>query len=144
MTIDPTNPVVALCAAGMEREGTPDEARRLFQEAWEARRDDYDASVAAHFLARHQGTPADTLHWNARAVRHAEVVPDGRANERFASLYLNLADSHAAMGELASAVTVLERAEASLDLLPSGGYRDFVAMGIRRLQLRLAAPPAAL
>ena len=27
--IDPTNPVVALCAAGMAAEGTPDEARRL-------------------------------------------------------------------------------------------------------------------
>jgi tetratricopeptide (TPR) repeat protein len=137
MAIDATNPVVALCAAGMDREGTPDEARRLFEEAWDARRDDYDASIAAHFLARHQATPADTLHWNALAVRHAEAVPGDRADELKASLYLNLGDSYAATGNIPAAIEAANRAVASLDLLPAGGYREFVEMGIRRLQQRL-------
>ena len=52
MSIDPINPVVLLCAAGMEREGEPEEARRLFQQAWDARRNDYEAAIAAHYLAR--------------------------------------------------------------------------------------------
>src|SRR5688500_12732661 len=71
---DPANTVVALCAEGMAAEGTPADARRLFERAWAARRDDYDAAIAAHFVARHQATPADALHWNALAVRHAEAV----------------------------------------------------------------------
>src|SRR5688572_5017024 len=113
--MDPTNPVVALCAAGMECDGTPDEARRLFEQAWEARRDDYDASVAAHFLARHQPTPEDALHWNALAVHHAEALRDGRGKDLFASLYLNLADSYAQTGQgtaaITAAATALERVE---------------------------------
>jgi hypothetical protein len=137
VTIDGTNPVVALCAAGMERDGTPDEARRLFEQAWEARQDDYDASIAAHFLARHQPTPEETLRWNAVAVRHAELVTDGRATELFASLYLNLADSLATTGETAAAIAASQTALERVELLPEGGYRDFVAMGIRRLRSRL-------
>lgn len=137
MIFDPTNPVVALCAAGMERDGTPDEARRLFEQAWDARRDDFDASVAAHFLARHQPTPEATLHWNAVAVRHAESVQDGRANELFASLYLNLADSYANTGDTEAAIAASATALERLDLLPPGGYREFVAMGIHRLRTRL-------
>jgi hypothetical protein len=137
MTIDAANPVVALCAAGMEREGTPAEARRLFEEAWAARRDDYDASVAAHFLARHQDAPAETLRWNALAVRHAEAVPDGRANELLASLYLNVADSYATVGQIDAATAAADKALRSLELLPAAGYRDFIAMGIQRLRHRL-------
>ena len=136
-TIDTTNPVVALCAEGMALEGTPDEARRLFERAWAARRDDYDAAIAAHFLARHQATPADTLHWNALAVRHAEAVPEHRADGFLASLDLNLADAQANVGDTAASAESVRRAAGHLSLLPPGGYRDFVAMGIRRLAARL-------
>ena len=135
--IDPTNPVVALCAEGMAREGTPAEARRLFEQAWAIRRDDYDAAVAAHFIARHQLTPADVLHWNALAVRHAEAVPNGRAAELMASLYLNLGDAHANLGDVAAGAEAVRRAADHLAALPPGGYREFVAMGIRRLAARV-------
>lgn len=137
--IDPNNPVVALCATGMQLEGTPEEARRCFEEAWAARRDDYDACIAAHFLARHQPTPRDTLRWNALAVRHAEAVPNGRAAALMASLYLNLGDSYANVGDFDAAVTAADKGAASLVSLPADGYRDFVEMGIRRLQQRLSA-----
>ena len=135
--IDPTNPVVALCAEGMAAEGTPDGARRLLEEAWEARRDDFDAAVAAHFLARHQSTPLETLRWNALAVRHAEAVSDSRAGALMASLYLNLGDSQANVGEVAAAAASAKRAEKHLDELPAGGYREFVALGVRRLRERV-------
>jgi hypothetical protein len=135
--IDPTNPVVALCAEGMAREGTPAEARRLFEQAWAIRRDDYDAAIAAHFIARHQLTPADVLHWNALAVRHAEAVPNGRAAELMASLYLNLGDAHANVGDVAAGAEAVRRAADHLAALPPGGYREFVAMGIRRLAARV-------
>ena len=145
MSMDVTNRVIALCAAGMDVEGTPDEARRLFEQAWALRSDDYDASVAAHFLARHQPTPEDTLRWNSLAVQHALAVPDGRANDLMASLYLNLADSYATVGRREEGLETARKALESLTLLPQGGYRDFVAMGIQRLRDRLGAvdDPAA-
>lgn len=123
----------------MSVEGTPDEARRLFEQAWSIRRDDFDAAIAAHFLARHQTTDAATLHWNALAVEHAESVPDDRCAELFASLYLNLGDSHARLGQREPARAAARRAAEHLATLPAGGYRDLVAMGIDRLTHRLDA-----
>lgn len=138
MEIDPTNPVVALCAAGMAVEGDSDAAQRLFAQAWDARTDDYDASIAAHFIARHQPNDADRLHWNALAAEHAERLQDGRARSLMASLYLNLADSLLVTGDLVAARDVVTRARARLADLPEDGYRDFVALGIGRVEVRLA------
>ncbi len=86
---------------------------------------------------RQQSTPAERLRWNALAVEHAHAVSDGRADELFASLYLNLADSHLALGDHADALAVSELAAANLGRLAPGAYRDFVARGIERLQARL-------
>ncbi|MDQ6611264.1 MAG: hypothetical protein M3Y64_02435, partial [Gemmatimonadota bacterium] len=63
MQFDSSNPVVALCVAGMRVDGEPAKARALFEQAWLLRQNDFDASVAAHFLARHQPSDQDTLHW---------------------------------------------------------------------------------
>jgi hypothetical protein len=134
---DATNPVVALCAEGMAVEGTPAEALRLFERAWAIRSDDFDAAVAAHFLARHQPTPEATLHWNALAVRHAEAVRDGREAALLASLYLNLGDAQANVGDAAAAAESARRADEHLAALPPGGYRDLVALGVRRLAARV-------
>ena len=137
MTVDPHNVVVALCAAGMAIEGDVPAARRLFEQAWEAHRDDYEASIAAHFLARHQTTAEDRLAWNIRAARHAEVVADDRTREFKASLYLNLADAYLAVGDSAEARATIGRAAERLDDLPMDGYRDFVKRGIDGLVRRL-------
>jgi len=137
MPIDPKNQVVLLCAAGMERDGEPDEARRLFQQAWDARRNDYDAAIAAHYLARHQLSPHETLRWNSLAVTHAERVADGRTTELFPSLYLNLASSLTALGRLDEARAIIARAKQHLESLRADGYRDFLAHGIDRLKARL-------
>ena len=136
-TIDPSNPVVALCAEGMAAEGTPAEARRLFEQAWAARRDDYEAAIAAHFLARHQVNAADTLYWNALAVRHAEAVPGARTAGFMASLYLNLGDAQANIGDTVAARAAVRRAAAHVAALAPGGYRELVALGIRRLAERV-------
>ena len=121
----------------MAVEGNTSEALGLFEQAWAARQDDYDACIAAHFLARHQPTVGATLHWNLVAVRHAEAVSDGRALEFMASLYLNLGDASMKVGDHATALDAAERARSSLLAVPAGGYHDFVEYGIRRLEDRL-------
>lgn len=137
MNIDPDNPVVALCAAGMAVDGDSSAALPLFEQAWLARRDDYDACIAAHFVARHQATPEETLRWNALAVHHAERVPDGRAAEFLPSLYLCLGDALANLGRYTEATDAASAGRAHLADVPNGGYRDFVMNGISRLESRL-------
>ena len=89
-------------------------------------------------MARHQATPADTLHWNRVAAEHAEAVADGRADILLASLYLNLGDSCLACGRVGEAAEVAGRGVAAVQHLPPGGYREFVADGLRRLLARIA------
>lgn len=141
MNIDPGNPVVCLCAAGMAVEGNAAEALALFEQAWAARRDDYDASIAAHFLARHQTSPEATLHWNVLAVRHAEAAADDRTEAFMASLYLNLADASANVGHREAALAAAATARSRLTAVPAGGYRDFIEYGVNRLEQRLTSSP---
>jgi hypothetical protein len=140
MTIDPTNPVVALCARGMAIEGDAAQARALFEQAWSERRNDYDACIAAHFVARHQADAEATLHWNSVAVRHAEAVMDESVVEFMASLYLNLADSYAALGRDAEANAAAVAARTHLAAVPAGGYRDFIEYGIDRVVNLMVSP----
>ena len=138
MPIDADNPVAKLCAEGMAVEGDAEAASALFAQAWEARRDDYDAAIAAHFVARHQPTPEATLHWNALALEHAERVGDDRVADLLPSLYLNLGDSYRLVGRTEDAETWAARAASALETLPAGGYKDFVSFGTQRLIERLA------
>jgi hypothetical protein len=137
--IDGDNPTARLCVAGMMVDGDPPAARTYFARAWDARRDSYDASIAAHFLARHQPTAEDTLHWNEVAVAHAEAVPGDRAYPLLASLYLNLGDSYLAVGRRADAALATARGLAALRHLGTDGYGAFVTQGLERLQARLSA-----
>ncbi len=140
MSFDPDNPVIRLCAAGMEVDGEPTRALALFEQAWAARRDDFDASVAAHFVARHQATPRATLEWNERALKHAEAVTDDRAATLLPSLCLNLAESYRLDARLEKAEALAQRGYRSLEALPDDdGYARFVRAALDRLLHRLRA-----
>lgn len=64
--IDIDNQVVKLCVEGMqaEAEGRFADARTCFEQAWDVRQNDFDACIAAHYMARHQDTLERILHWN--------------------------------------------------------------------------------
>ena len=130
--MDPDNPVVKLCTAGMtaEGEGRRPEAKALFEQAWAASRDDYEACIAAHYVARHQGTPEATLEWNERALTRADAVADGRVRDFYPSLYLNYAHSLETLGLAGEAYRYYSLAAAKLDDLPPGGYAELVRSGV--------------
>jgi hypothetical protein len=69
--------------------------------AWEARQDDYDACIAAHYLARFQDSPEESLRWNQLALQHANLVGDDRVKDFYPSLYLNLGRSYEVLGNQA-------------------------------------------
>ncbi len=137
--MDPQNPVVQLCAAGMEAEnaGQLDAAQALFQRAWSIRKDDFDASIAAHFLARHQADPAVALAWHQRALDYAAQADPASVREFYPSLYLNLGWSHEQLGEISQAQTNYCLGAAHLVDLPDTPYSAVVRRGLHMAQQRM-------
>ena len=103
--MDLNNPVIKLCLGGSRAEfaGRPDEARALYLQAWQAARDDFEACVAAHYMARFQEDPQMDLQWNQEALIRAEAVGDERVRSFYPSLYVNLGRAHERLGNWAEA-----------------------------------------
>jgi tetratricopeptide (TPR) repeat protein len=103
--MDVNNPVVKLCVAGAqaEFEGRLGDARALYNEAWEAARDDYEACIAAHYVARFQQSAEDALRWNQEALDRAGAVDPDQVRDFYPSLYLNMGHSHEVLGNQAEA-----------------------------------------
>ena len=137
--MDPNNPVVKLCAQGIEVEmkGRRDEARSLFLQAWELRQDDVDACIAAHYLARHQESPAETLRWNELALTHAISAPADSVRSFYPSLYLNLGKSFEDVGDTSRARELYEQGEQCIQDAPDGGYGEMVRQGLRNALQRV-------
>jgi hypothetical protein len=131
---DPENIVVQLCVQGMqaETEGRDARARDLFLQAWEAAEDDYDACIAAHYLARHQPTPQEALHWNQECLNRAIRVGDDRVRSFYASLHGNMARAHRDLGQMDRAREHFESAAQHIDEVPAGPHQQ-------RLRYRIAA-----
>lgn len=140
--IDPNNPVVQLCQAGMQAEAQNrmDEARALFQRAWDARQNAFDACIAAHYLARHQDNLEDTLLWNQQALDQAAKVRDGSVQDFYPSLYLNLGFSYEMLGNRSEARACYLHAADRLQILLSGPYKEMVQGGIIEGLRRTAEP----
>jgi tetratricopeptide (TPR) repeat protein len=132
--MDPNNPIIKLCADGMQAEaiGRYDEARLLFAQAWEQSKDDYEACIAAHYVARHQKTPEEILHWNKVALDRADAVNDERVLGFYPSLYLNMRKAHEDLGNWEEAKRHYELAAAKMSNLSQGRYGDVVRDGLNR------------
>ncbi len=96
--MDTNSRTTQLCIAGTQAEY----ARRLYREAWEAAADDYDACIAAHYVAHLELDAAQALRWNLEALTRAQRVPE-RTADFLASLYVNLGRSYELLGDLAEA-----------------------------------------
>jgi tetratricopeptide (TPR) repeat protein len=103
--VDTHNPVINLCIKGTQAEfaGRLDKARALYWQAWEAAQNDFEACIAAHYVARHQPRPEDALIWNQVALARAEAVGDERVESFYPSLYVNLGHSYETLGQLTEA-----------------------------------------
>lgn len=110
--MDPDNPVIRLCTEGTraEFERRIDDAHALYLRAWQIARDDYEACIAAHYVARHQQDPNETLRWNRIALERAEASGDDRLRLFYPSLYVNMGSAHELMGNLEAAREFYARA----------------------------------
>lgn len=124
MNID--NPVIKLCIEGTQAEfqGHIEKARGLYQMAWEAAQDDYEACIAAHYVARHQENHSDKLHWNQIALDKAKSVTDARVQEFYPSLLLNMGQSYELLGNSNEAKRYYDLA-AELGVIHQGETKRF-------------------
>lgn len=93
MEFNPANPIVKLClqAMDMEEKGKPEEAGRLFLEAWHKATGDFEKFTAAYYLARYQENASEKLKWYETALQFALKINDNTVHSALASLYLNIA-----------------------------------------------------
>jgi len=140
MEVNPNNPVVKLCSEGLAAEmaGKVAEALDLYTRAWDARKDDYDACIAAHYVARLQKTPEDALRWNRQSLNAAKSVGEERVGGFYPSLYLNMGKSHEDLGNFDEARRYYRLAEAKLGVLGEGPYADTVRKGVTSALMRVA------
>lgn len=120
MSIDPENPIVKLCAKGIEEEmsGNIAVAGDLYHQAWEQKTSDFEAAIVAHYIARIQTTTEDVLDWNLKALSHADKVGNESVQAFYPSLYLNIGKAYEDMGDMAKARKNYESGMEKVNLLP--------------------------
>lgn len=105
MEFNPNNKVVKLCVQGMEMEekGKPEEASKLFLQAWHEATNDFEKFTASHYVARHQKNCADQLKWLETGLEFALKLDDDAVKGAFPFLYSDIAKCYEELADLDSA-----------------------------------------
>jgi tetratricopeptide (TPR) repeat protein len=116
MEFNPNNHIIKLCIQGMamEDKGKPEEASKLFSQAWNEATNDFEKFMAAYYVARHQKNVADTLHWLQTALQLALEINSDSVNGALSSLYLKIAKCYEELNDHAHAKKNYELADASI------------------------------
>ncbi|MBV8389462.1 MAG: hypothetical protein JO080_06660 [Mucilaginibacter sp.] len=133
MLFDPQNPINQLCARGMmsEGEGKPQEAAKLFSQAWNEAGNSTEKFIAAHYVARHQSTVADKLKWDETALNLALEIDNSELKAMYPSLYLNIAKCYEDLKDYVKATENYQWAFQYTVFLPYDGYGDMIRAGIK-------------
>lgn len=139
MNLEPDNHVVKLCTQGMDIEGKPEEASKLFIQAWNEAINDFERFIAAHYIARHQKSITDKLKWDETALHLALEIKDNDVSGAYPSLYLNIAKCYEDLGDVENAEKNYQLALSFTDRLADDGYGNMIKggilNGIKRLKL---------
>ena len=113
MEFNPNNNVVKLClqGMGMEEKDKPEEAGKLFHQAWNEATNDFEKFIAAHYVGRHQKNVSDK--WTETALQFALKINNDIVASAFPSLYLNIAKCYEDLGDLDKAKKNYELANSS-------------------------------
>ena len=101
MDFNPNNNIVKLCLHGMDLEGKskPEEASRIFLQAWNDATNDFEKFIAAHYVTRHQKSVADKLKWAEASLLLAIKINNDYVKGIFPSLYTNIAKCYEESGD---------------------------------------------
>ena len=101
MEFSPSNKIVQFCIQGMamEDQGKPDEASKLFHQAWNKASNDFEKYLAAYYIARHQEDVRDKLKWLEMSLALAIKVNSVAATSAFPNLYSSIAKCYDELGD---------------------------------------------
>ena len=113
MEFDPRNNIIQLCVRGMgmEEKGEPQEAKRVFLQAWDEATNDFEKFTAAYYAARHQETVRERLEWLESSLRHALKINDVTVNAAFPALFRSIAKCYEELGDADNAKKNFDLAE---------------------------------
>lgn len=102
MEFNQNNPLVRLCLQGiaLEKQDKPEEASKVFLQAWDEATDDFEKFIAAHYVARHQPNVADQLKWLETDLQLALKINDDTVKSAFAPLYTHIAKCYEELGQI--------------------------------------------
>jgi len=105
MEFNPNNNIVKRCIQGMDMEekGKPEEASKLFLQAWNEATNDFEKFIAAYYVARHQKNIPDKLNWLETALQLVLKINNHSVNGALPSLYLNIAKCYEDLSDLDNA-----------------------------------------
>ena len=123
MDFDPNNNVVKLCLQGMDMEGKskPEEASKLFLQAWNEATNDFEKFLAAHYIARHQKNVSDKLKWLETGLQLALKINNDSVNGALPSLYLKIAKCYEDLSDIGNAKKNYELSNSFKDKLSDNG-----------------------
>ena len=137
VALDLDNPIIRILSSAAPLEATqPETARQLYLRAWETATDDYEACMAAHYVARIQDDAEERYRWNSIALERAGR--DVRAIPFLPSLHLNMGRSFEDLGRVAEARLSYRSAREALRDLPVDPYRATLEEAIARALRRVA------
>ena len=87
----------------LEEKGKPEEASRLFLQAWNEATNDFEKFIAAHYVARHQKNVSDKLKWLETVLQLALKINNDSVKGAFASLYVSIAKCYEDLNDLNNA-----------------------------------------
>jgi len=101
MEFNPDNTIVKLCIQGMgiEEKGKPEEASKLFLQAWNESTNDFEKFLASHHMARRQNNVSDKLAWLETTLQFAQKINSDAVNSALPSLYLNISKCYEALND---------------------------------------------
>ena len=102
MEFNPNNNIVKRCLQGMvlEEKGKPEEAGRIFIQAWNEATNDFEKFLTAYYAARHQENISDKLKWLEMSLQFALKINDDSVKSAYPSLYLNIAKCYQDLSDL--------------------------------------------
>lgn len=114
----------------MKEAESPQEARQLYEEAWDEAATNFEKFIAAHYLARVQPGTREKLFWDETALSFALLEKPEMINTYLPSLYLNIGKCYEDLGETALACSNYNSAAGFLAFLPDDGYGKMIASGV--------------
>jgi rifampin ADP-ribosylating transferase len=100
---------------GMEEKDQPEEASKLFLQAWKEATSDLEKFISSHYVARHQKDVSDKLKWLETALQFALKIDNDSVKSAFPSLYSNIAKCYEDLSDPDNAKKNYELATLSKD-----------------------------